>query len=360
MFVHPDGQGECPFCGESISIEVPDQPKVKRPRLVPARPHAYEKAPRRTPTVSISRSTLLLGFGLLFVCGLTLGGIFVGWRSIVVRTQQDGPTNEIVGASGPSSVDDDQTTKEFVRPTLTSTHIPTLRQPSSTSTPATTSQQITFTPIPVTPTRTPTRRRPTRTPTLPPPTDTPVSVPPPLACGVTMARDGTFYNLWNRYSSGLGCPHQSRQLGADSIDFVEQSFDKGHMFFFSSGPVNFVIVKYGVVGSGETGSGTWQSFDSGPWSGKDENFCFEGQGLPYPIYDSFNQAWCADPNVRSGLGNPKSVDSRVWARETGADNSQHVLAQGFDNGFILRDSDGASHGLAYIFFQNGNYVRERY
>lgn len=149
-------------------------------------------------------------------------------------------------------------------------------------------------------------------------------------------------------------------MGADRIYFVEQPFDKGHMFFFSSAPLYLVIVKYGTAGAGETGKGTWQQFKSEPWSGKDENFCFEGQGLPYPVYDNFNRVWCQDSTVRSGLGNPRGVDSRVWARETGADNSQHVLAQGFDDGFILRDSDGAAHRLAYVFFWNGTYIREQY
>jgi hypothetical protein len=208
------------------------------------------------------------------------------------------------------------------------------------------------------PTSTPTRQLVRRSPTPRPPTSTPT--PANITCSTKMARDGIFYALWSRHKAELGCPQQERQLGADRIYFVEQPFDKGHMFFFSSAPLYLVIVKYGIAGAGETGKGTWQQFKSEPWSGKDENFCFEGQGLPYPVYDNFNRVWCQDSTVRSGLGNPRGVDSRVWARETGADNSQHVLAQGFDDGFILRDSDGAAHRLAYVFFWNGTYIREQY
>lgn len=132
------------------------------------------------------------------------------------------------------------------------------------------------------------------------------------------------------------------------------------MFFFSSGPVNFVIVKYGTIKGGTPGSGNWQSFSSEPWSGKDENFCNEGNGLDPPIYDNFNKVWCFEPGVRDSIGYPKDIDSRLRARLYGADNSQHVLAQGFDNGFILRDSDGVNNRLAYVFFNNGKYVRDYY
>jgi len=169
-----------------------------------------------------------------------------------------------------------------------------------------------------------------------------------------------FAKLWKRYQTELGNPHQERELGADTIYFVEQWFERGHMFFFGSGHVNFVIVKYGTVEGGKPGSGAWQSFPSEPWSGKDENFCNEGNGLENPVYDNFNKVWCFEPGIRDNLGYPRDVDSRVRARLTGADNAQHVLAQGFDNGFILRDSDGAGSRLAYVFLNNGTYIRDYY
>jgi hypothetical protein len=229
--------------------------------------------------------------------------------------------------------------------TSTPPHAPTA-SPTYYSSPTPTEAQI---PSPTntathTPTQMPTQPSATYTPTPRSPTHTLVPTP---NCSVTADRNAVFYNLWNRHRAELGCPHQARQLGADTIYFVEQPFNNGHMFFFSSHPVHFVIVKYGVARGGETGNGAWQKFDSEPWTGGDENFCIEGQGLPYPIYDNFNRVWCANPAVRSDLVSPRGVDSRVWARETGADNSQHVLTQGFENGFILRDSDGAANKIAY-------------
>lgn len=162
------------------------------------------------------------------------------------------------------------------------------------------------------------------------------------------------------YRTDLGCPHQTRELGADTVFFVEQWFDNGHMFLFSSGPVHFVIAKYGTAEGHQPGTGVWQSFASEAWTGRDENFCFEGNGLNPPIYDNFNRVWCFEAGVRDRIGYPRDIDSRLRARLYGANNAQHVLAQGFDNGFILRDSDGASNGLAYVLLNNGVYYRDFY
>ena len=76
----------------------------------------------------------------------------------------------------------------------------------------------------------------------------------------------------NTKRTQLGCPQTHLPVGPDVISFNEQWFDKGHMFFMSSGPVKLVIAAYGVTKHGEEGSGTWQQFPSEPWSGKDENF----------------------------------------------------------------------------------------
>ncbi len=132
------------------------------------------------------------------------------------------------------------------------------------------------------------------------------------------------------------------------------------MFLFNSGEVSFVIVKNGTPNSGEIGKGSWQSFDSEPWTGKEENFCFEGTALDPPIYDNFNKIWCAEPEVRTNLGFPVDFDSRTLAKLTGSNNAQTVLAQAFDNGFIIRDSDGFTKNLAYIFFSDGSYERLAY
>jgi hypothetical protein len=36
------------------------------------------------------------------------------------------------------------------------------------------------------------------------------------------------------------------------------------------------------------------------------------------------------------------------------------LAQDFERGFVFRDSDGTSRGLAYVFFDDGTFLRESY
>ena len=128
----------------------------------------------------------------------------------------------------------------------------------------------------------------------------------------------------------------------------------------SSGPVKLVIAAYGVTKHGEEGSGTWQQFPSEPWSGKDENFCIEGNGLDPPLYDNFDRIWCSDAAVRNGLGHPTQYDSRKLGQIFGVGNIQLMLAQGFANGFIFRDSDGETYKKAYVFLNNGSFVREGY
>ena len=61
------------------------------------------------------------------------------------------------------------------------------------------------------------------------------------------------------------------------------------------------------------------------------------------------------------VGASRQYDSRkaqprflVWG------NIQLMLAQGFANGFIFRDSDGETCKKAYVFLNNGSFVREGY
>jgi hypothetical protein len=179
-------------------------------------------------------------------------------------------------------------------------------------------------------------------------------------CAVAMARNGAFYNLWVRYANQLSCPQTALPLGSEAIKFNEQWFEKGHMFFFSSGSVHFVIVAYGMTKKGETGRGTWQQISSEPWSGRDENFCDAGGTLDPPVYDSFNKVWCNNPSIRPQLGGPTQHDSLKLERIFGTANVKLMLAQGFANGFIYRDSDGNTFRKAYIFFNNGTYIRDSY
>ncbi len=194
----------------------------------------------------------------------------------------------------------------------------------------------------------------------PNPAPVPASSAQESLCNKSVAGDGVFLNLWKKYQNKLGCPREERQLQADSVYFVEQWFEYGHLFFLSSDLENKVIAAYGTPLGGEAGTGAWQSFPSEPWPGLDHNFCFDGQGLDKPIFDNFNEVWCFETGVKDKLGLPVDFDSSTRARVYWADNSKHIMLQHFDKGFILRDSDGATNGMAYIFLNNGTYIRDYY
>lgn len=140
----------------------------------------------------------------------------------------------------------------------------------------------------------------------------------------------------------------------------EQWFERGHMFFVGNTPANIVLVKYGVAKPGEMGQGNWQPYPSKPWTSLDENTCAAGDGLEPPVYDNFNVVWCSQETLRQQLGQPKELDALKRAKISGAENARLLLAQIFERGLILRDSDGATRRLAYIFLNNGTYVREGY
>jgi len=105
-----------------------------------------------------------------------------------------------------------------------------------------------------------------------------------------------------------------------------------------------VIVKYGTGNNG-----LWQDFDD-IWDGQNENHCVEAQDIQPRIVRGFNLIWCTHPEIREPLGWPLDIERDLDLE----------LAQGFENGFIIRDSDGASRRLAYIFFLDGTYIREQY
>lgn len=225
------------------------------------------------------------------------------------------------------------------------------RTPTSTST-ATLTPTTTPTPTPSltstltpTPTNTPTETAtPTITPT-PSATPTPSITPTPTATTLACSKNahGEFARVWQAFKNRLGCPIQETPLSNSQITFVEQPFSNGHMFYFESG-VKFVIVKYGIGNKG-----TWQSFDD-TWDGRNDNHCLEAQDIQPKIVRGFNLIWCKYPDIRDPLGWPLDIERDLNLE----------LAQGFENGFIIRDSDGFSKGLVYIFFNNGTYERVPY
>lgn len=228
-------------------------------------------------------------------------------------------------------------------PTATPTKTPT-RTPTATSSrhnAASDSVQLASPPT-ATPTPTPSRT-PTATPTSSPtPTVTFTPTSPALVCGKS-AR-GEFANVWLSYKNRLGCPIQETPISSSQTVFVEQPFSQGHMFYFESGPVRFVIVKYGI-GS----SGTWQSFNDN-WDGRNDNHCIEAQEIQPRIVRGFNLIWCTHLEIREPLGWPTDVEKDLNLE----------LSQGFENGFLVRDSDGYTNRLVYMFFNDGTYQRVPY
>ncbi len=229
---------------------------------------------------------------------------------------------------------------------LEPTRTPTIT-PTNTSTPTNTPKP-TLTPTPtntLTPTDTPI---PTNTPTetttptvTPTPSATPTFTPTPIVCA-NQAK-GEFANIWHKYKNKLGCPIQATPLTNDQVVFVEQPFSNGHMFYFESG-VKFIIVKYGAGDSGN-----WVSFDD-QWDGRNDNHCVEAQDIEPRIVRGFNLIWCTHPEIREPLGWPQDVERDLNLE----------MAQGFENGFIIRDSDGFTNRKVYLFFHNGTYQRVSY
>ena len=125
---------------------------------------------------------------------------------------------------------------------------------------------------------------------------------------------------------------------------VEQPFSDGHMFYIQSGDSNFAFVKYG------TGmSGRWEAFED-QWDGRNDNHCFDAQNIEPKIVRGFNLVWCNYPEIRDPLGWPLDVERDLNLE----------LAQGFEHGFLLRDSDGYTNDMVYAFFFDGTYERVPY
>ncbi len=79
----------------------------------------------------------------------------------------------------------------------------------------------------------------------------------------------------------------------------------------------------------------------------------EQLGLFQPLR-GFGWIWCHNQTIHDRLG---------WAVDIERAFSPGIdLIQGFENGIIFRDSDGQTHGQAYVMFgrEKGRFVREGY
>lgn len=176
---------------------------------------------------------------------------------------------------------------------------------------------------------------------------------------------GEFAALWNRYRGELGAP-KAGSRSAKSFPagtFAEQRFERGHMFFMRV-PSKRILVVVGSQKGGWTGQGNWwkeypDKFVDGV---NDTTTCQLAGDISRQPVGGFGLLWCTNSSVRDALG--FSVTQEVDVDRQAGGNRVYLL-QEFQNGLIFRDSDGwtncnRGNCLAYIFFSDGTFRRERY
>jgi len=199
--------------------------------------------------------------------------------------------------------------------------------------------------VPATATRVPA----TATPMPPTPTQAPTAQPPV---------SGLFSKLWQRHYAALGPPLAGNMSDRSfpAYTFGEMAFEGGHMFSYV-GPPRRIWVVYGSKRGAWTGSGAWGRYPETWNEGDPEYSCRQEAEYPRQPKWGFGQVWCKYPEVRAGLR---------WGLEGARDierespGSRVYRLQEFEHGFIFRDSDGWTNSLAYVFFDNGTFVRESY
>ena len=208
--------------------------------------------------------------------------------------------------------------------TLASATIPTDTPEAATDTPSPTASQ----------TPTATSEPPTDTPT-PTITHTPTATPTPCA----FAPQGPFAGLWQTYRDALGCPLYK---DPKPIQDAEQPFDNGHMFWRQDNDYAYVVYEKGAK------SGTYQAF-TGMWSAGDPDYSCAASPPPGKVQPKrgFGAVWC-------DLGGPSAVIGWGLQEEAGfGPGYGDPLVHQFERGFIFRDSDGTTKGLAYVFIRSG-------
>lgn len=188
--------------------------------------------------------------------------------------------------------------------------------------------------------------RPTATPY---PTNTPrPTIPPSPTPHVT----GIFRNLYYRsYMNQLGKPQSGwEDAHGVGIEVVfEQPMERGHMF--GNYDEHKVYVTFGSQRGAWKGTGNWIAYNDSSSVGNGTLAC--DQRVSYQPTDWFGTIWCK-PGVGERLG---GYVREVQDWESMTDNAGIYRIQKFERGFIFRDSDGWTHGLAYVFFNNGTFQR---
>ncbi len=156
---------------------------------------------------------------------------------------------------------------------------------------------------------------------------------------------GIFQNIWTKYKTLLGCPHQTEPIGGF---WAEQPFQNGHMFWSKEAQLYLVTI-------GDN-SGAWQLFpeDDSIWKEGMPQLSCDIQipsGFVQPVR-GFGSIWCTHSNIREAIG--WGIDAERGF-EGGVD-----LIQGFERGIIFRDSDGQTGGWVYMLFNDGSFSKEIY
>jgi serine/threonine protein kinase len=338
------------LAGQPPRVAVPPKVAVPPPRAATprrgSRPAAEAQVARREDS---RRSPLILWI----MAGIA--GVLVLMLVVLLLVLADGgkdttpipPTTQVVvwktatpqeGGVTPTAVPEDMS------PVPATTESPPTQPPgvpTDTPLPPTdTSLPPTDTPMP--PTDTP--KPPTNTPKPPTKTPTPTTPPPPTCA---FNAQGAFAGLWQNYKNQLACPLYQNPK---PIQDAEQAFDNGHMFWRQDNDYAYVVYEKGGL------SGTYQAF-VGLWSEGDPEYSCAASPPPGRVQPKrgFGAAWCQ-------LGGPGAAIGWGLGEEAGFyPGFGDPLVQDFERGFIFRDSDGTTKGMAYVFFSNtGTFVRVHY
>jgi hypothetical protein len=189
------------------------------------------------------------------------------------------------------------------------------------------------------------------TDTAEPPTDTPTATathtPTATAAPCAIPPQGAFISLWQSYRDELGCPlYANPKL----IQDAEQPFDNGHMFWRQDNDYVYVVYEDGAS------EGSYEAF-TGVWSEGDPEYSCTASPPPGKVQPKrgFGAVWC-------DLGAASAAIGWGLKEEAGfGPGYGDPIVQQFDRGFIFRDSDGTTKGLAYVFFRpSKTFVRESY
>ncbi|HSJ55819.1 MAG TPA: protein kinase [Anaerolineae bacterium] len=192
------------------------------------------------------------------------------------------------------------------------------------------------------------------------PTSTPTWTPTPARVPTTrnpppspFKFEGMFAGLWRKYSSELGCPFEATE---QIINDAEQLFEHGHMFWRKDKDLIIVVYEDGPrAGRFEVHVNKWTE------TGIAVDNC-EAQGIPANLVRptrGMGGVWCDLGGESAAIGWAKSEEKGFGLGYT------DPLIQDFEHGFIFRDSDGMTHGLAYVFFyesgqKSGTFERVPY